>query len=601
MGTGAHTSHLHARGATIRRTRDDPWVTLAASWFAVATVAGISLKRDDTFGGFTSSFWALLLSLVLIAVLTSALYAVLTGLFRWLDRRDRSLPTSPQMSMVTAMDRSFARTWAVLAGVWFGYALIHFPGVPDSDTITQLLQWSDLLPRSDHHPWFDTMIFGWFVGAGKLLGNPGLGMFAYVTAQIAAWAAGVSLILCYLTKLGLTDHARRVLTLIAALSPATLPVVITMSKDSFSTIFLLPFLVLYAEALRTRGRVLSRPGVAVAALLICSLLVLSKRTNLYLVAVCIVVLLCVCAWRRAVALVAGGAVVAVLTQGLWAGVVLPAWHVKPPTANDLMTLPTQQTARIAREHGAEIPLHERQSIDAVLRWDGLGQAYVPRRSDKVKGRWKDDATSAQKAAYFEVWFDQVRRYPAVALSATAANTFEYFAPVSATMIEGENRLWKYVPFWKSRAKPTTTTAQIEQAVAPFDEPAALRPLRRLTHALLTVPLPDGLLIASKAFYASWLPLLLLIAAIRRRNAFQVACCVPLLMNLAFLFAGPIALSRYLIPAVMFSTFVVGLMLTRARWEPRHLATAPSTDPDDRARRPGVRAPQAEIGTDDVSS
>nr|WP_279671981.1 DUF6020 family protein [Flexivirga meconopsidis] len=458
--------------------------------------------------------------------------------------------------------------------VWLA---VHFPGNIDSDTITQRLQWQGLQKRSDHHPWFDTMVFGWFWDFGRAIGNDALGLFSYLIVQVVALAAGVGLALCYLTTLGLGRRAQAVLALITAFWPIFLMVTPQMSKDSFAAIFWLPFLVLFTEGLRTRGRSLVRPLAGGSMVLASLLLVLSKRTNLYLIVLCLLVLLCTVAVRRVLPLIAGFAVVAGLSQGLWAGVILPANHIAKPTSTDMFTLPIQQTARIAATHGNQIPPREREVIDKVLRWNGLGKAYVPRRSDSAKGRWNTDASAAEKSAYFGVWFDQLLRYPGTAASATAANTFEYFAPVTRFDVVNENKFTRYIDFWTARSYPTTGKARIQAMADRLDEPDALDgPRHRLNDVVTQVSQVP--ILGSKAFYASWLPLLLLVAALRRRNWFQVACCTPFLVNLAFLFAGPVALPRYLTSAVIVSTFIVGLGMTNARWEPRRLVDEPAIKP-----------------------
>ena len=43
--------------------------------------------------------------------------------------------------------------------------------------------------------------------------------------------------------------------------------------------------------------------------------------------------------------------------------------------------------------------------------------------------------------------------------------------------------------------------------------------------------------------------------------------LPLLLSLAVLFAGPIALPRYMVPMIQGSVLMVGLMLTPVRWLP----------------------------------
>lgn len=558
-------------GARLRQVLDAPAATTAGVLSAFIVV-GASYEATDSARWFASSPGAALGSAVVAVGLAFFLSVPLILLFRWLDRFG-AVRSSPE-SFREAVRRRFVSTAALLLAGWLPWLILHFPGNVDGDTITQRMQWVGLLAQTDHHPWFDTMVFGWFWDLGSAVGDDGVGLFVYLLLQEAATAAGLALVLTYLGWLGMARAARWTLTAAAALLPVFMAAPSVMSKDAFAAVFWLPFLVLFVEAVRTRGRVLRDPRMAAAALVLIVPLILAKRTNVYLVVICAVVLLVIAArgTRPRIALGTGAALV--VTNVVWPLLLLPALGVAPSTATDMLTIPVQQTARIVAAHGDEIPAHEREAIDDVLRYDGLADAYVPRRSDSVKGRWDQDATSEEMRAYLEVWFAQLLRYPMTALSATAANTFEYFAPVSPMAFQNSLTLERYIDYWEERAVPATTRGEIVAVVDGLHAPAELDHARTaVNHATDAIAERDPL--SSKAFYASWIPLIALAYAIRRRRALHILALVPLLANLAFLVASPVALPRYVLPLVYASVLAAGMMLTPVRWQNRHYAPAPA--------------------------
>lgn len=558
----------------------DPHAAATALVLAAFVVVGASFDANDSAVWFAGSVGAAVGSGLVVLGLGAALFVPLTLLFRWLDGR-RAVP-EPASFRETARRHLLPTAGAILAG-WLPWLLVHAPGNVDSDTITQRLQWMGLLEQTDHHPWFDTMVFGWFWDLGSALGDDRIGLFAFLLLQEAATAAGAALVLTYLGWLGMARPIRWTLTAAVAVLPVFMAAPSVMSKDAFAAVFWLPFLVLFVEAVRTRGRVLLSARVGAVALAIVIPLILAKRTNVYLVVVCAVVLLVICARRARLRVAAGTAGALLVTNLVWPLLVLPAIGIAPGTATDMLTIPVQQTARIVAEHGDEIPADERAVIDAVLRYDGLGEAYVPRRSDAVKGRWNLEAGSDERLAYARVWVAQVIRYPGTALSATAANTFEYFAPVTPMIFQSGIVLDRYLDFWEARALPTTTRAEIEAAIEDLHEPAALDDARLAVNRA-TESLAEGNLLSSKAFYASWVPLIALAYAIRRRSPLHVLAVSPLLVNLAFLVASPVALPRYILPLVYGSVLAIGMMLTPVRWQNREddlapAAPAPLTESD----------------------
>ncbi|GAA1956083.1 DUF6020 family protein [Microbacterium aquimaris] len=438
----------------------------------------------------------------------------------------------------------------------------------DSDTITQRMQWIGLTPPSNHHPWFDTMVFGLFWNLGDAIGSPNAGLFTYLLLQEVALAIGLSLGFVYLRRLGASRLVMWTLVVLAAVFPVFMSSAAVVSKDSLAVVFWLPALVLFIEVARTRGTVLRNAWVCWSGAAILTALIMTKKTNGYVVLLCVVIVAFVvtAAIRRRMLL--GVAVVIGVTSFVWPSLVVPALGVSAGTSTDMMTIPVQQTARVAAEFGADIPSNERDAIDRMLRWEGLGDAYVPGRSDSVKGRWDDAAPLSDKLAYAQAWLAQGLRYPGTYISATAANTYEYFAPLTPVVFQLSLTLDRYVPFWESRAYEEVTIADIEAATTDvLFEPSMLDTTRSVMNDLYR-EFANATPLMSKAFYSSWVPLFVLTYALRRRSALHVLATTPALVSLAVLVASPVALPRYMLPSIMSAMFLIGLCLLPVSLAPR---------------------------------
>jgi Family of unknown function (DUF6020) len=571
----------------------DVIAAVLAFLFSVFIVIGASFRATDSTAWFSSSLGAAAGSAIAILALGVVLYIPISLLYRWLDRQwsgERSA-TARLIPMRRAVRRWLLPTFVALLAGWLPWLLIHYPGDVDSDTTNQMFQWLGLRPRDDHHPWFDTVVFGWFWDIGAAVGDYKIGMFIYMLIQVAATALGMALVLTYLGRLGLADMPRRILTAVAAVFPIFAITVSLMTKDNLAGIFWLPFLVLFVETVRTRGAILCRPWVGLVAIALIVPLVLARRPNVYVFGLCTLVVLFIVTGRARKRLLAGTASILLITSLVWPRIVLPAAGVTPGTINDMLSVPLQQTARTVLLHGDELPDSERNAIDTMLRYGTLADAYTPRKSDAVKARWNNDATTAQKLAYARVWLAQLTRYPGTYISATANNTFPYFTPGQPVDYPRElSNQRRYTDGLLKRSVEGTTRQQVEQVVNSLYQLPALTSTRtavnRATRAFISTNV-----LASTAFFASWLPLLALGFAIRRRNWMLAITTAPFFINLLILIAGPAVLGRYLLPMVLGSVLLAGLMLVPVRWVP-HQPTPHQARPEAEQGAPVAQAHQS---------
>ena len=290
--------------------------------------------------------------------------------------------------MRRAIGRWLLPTFGALMVGWLAWLMIHYPGIiHDTDTTSQLLQWYGGVTPRVNHPWFDTVIFGWFWNLGRAVGDYNVGLFVYLLFQTAATALGMALVLTYLGRLGLSDRPRRILTAFAALFPPFLIAVSEMTKDNFAGIFWLPFLVLFVETVRTRGRVLCRRWVGAAAIALIVPLVLAKRPNVYVFILCALVVLVISVPAARKRLLIGMALVLALTSLVCRGLSYRASVCGRQRPRTRSRYPFNR--RLERWRGGNsMPLAERAAIDAVLPYDRLAKSMTPvhRTGSKRGGR-----------------------------------------------------------------------------------------------------------------------------------------------------------------------------------------------------------------------
>jgi hypothetical protein len=462
----------------------------------------------------------------------------------------------------------------ILLASWLPYLLVRFPGNIDDDTVVELMQHYGLAPASDHHPWFDTQVFGLFWDLGGVLGSHLWSLLVFSLAQMAVTALALGLSLVYLRRrMGAPAGFVRGSTIFLAAFPFVPLVAQSMAKDMlFSWVYVL-FLMCYVEVALTRGKALANRRFALACLAVTLLLMLAKKTGMYVCGAAGVVLLLWSRERRC-ELALGLVVAFALFCGGWTAL-LHAWDVDVSPSGEALSVAAQQTARVMADHGSEVDQADRTTLSAVwYELDTMGAGYVAGRSDAEKWRWNATASTSDKLAYLGLYCRLGLRYPGTYALAFLGTTIEVFAPVVNAPLSSdasyESSLWyldkvgtderdyeRLVYFGMS---DDTARSLMGGATRPAWSAAASDVLDQAYSAIVGVcPWPF-----SKAPYLAWIPLAVLLYACRRRSALVAVCLWPVLLNLGSVLLGPIALPRYMVAAVYAAPLALGMAFLAGR-------------------------------------
>lgn len=589
---------------TRRTHRPDLWAGIAAAVISALAVWGDYVRRavSGTDTWHTSPSYAVA-AVALVLALTAALTCALTWVFRRADAalerntmarssEPSSEPSSELPATATAATTDAATTAtatstpALTTDAWFAsmrghrlrptllflacwapYLLIRFPGNLDPDTQWQLLEAYGMAPRSDHHPWFDTLVFGafWRLGSlGGLIPSHLPSLLLYALAQMAVTAAVFALVIGWMRFLGLPRGLVRASIVFLAAYPVVPLFAQTMAKDMLYGWAYVLFVLLMAEAARTRGGAFASRRFVVWLTVAAMLLMLTKKTGAITVLLCGIVLVCAIRRLRVRAAACLGLAL-VLVAGVWQHAALPAMGVAPGESKETMTMTSQQTALYIRWYGDELTDDDWHVLEGVYtEAHELGDVYVPSRADATKDRWRSDAPSKAVHAFFRWYVGAMARHPEVFAIALSATALPVIYP-DTTSLGDES----YVSYRDNldETPDTADAAQMEpfllgmtQGQATLDE--VQRTITRTAqrphwahvvsqgfdrvYAWVEHWLP---VLVLKAVFTTWVPIVCLAYCIRRRHGMGVVMLVPAVVTLATLVAGPVVLPRYIVPCV----------------------------------------------------
>lgn len=536
---------------------------------AVFAVLGHSYDVGDSFSWVTGHPLRAL-ALFAIALIVATLLA--EALFRLLDRSNGKHARAHRKSFSQALGqlldrwsehRTFLVCWLIVAVCWLPWFIALSPGATDSDTVTQLLQYFGLQESTDHHPWFDTLIFGAFWNLGNALGAGTTGLWVYVGVQALAIAAGASMLIVFCGRWQVKPLVRFVLLLLFAFYPPFPLFALCMMKDSLNAAFWLPWLVLFVDIVMTRGKSAKRPTVLIGFILLTVLCCLTKKTCAYIIAPSVIVALVACANHRGRIVIAG--VISIACVLSWTYLALPAMGIPQDSSGEMLSVPSQQVARYARTYG--VSEDEEAALSAVYEGgsEALAQGYVPRRADFTKELWRADSSFDDKMRFVDAYLTMFRTHPGVFFSATWNNVYDYFYPgrkLEMGIAPAYND--RYRTFWLSCCYDWVTEEQLDA----FLEDSA-RQNARLTEntpviysaykAVCQAPVVS--ILFSEALICSWIPLFFLLHAIRTRRGRALVICVPYALMLLSLVFGPISLIRYMAPVSVGVMVLLALLFT----------------------------------------
>lgn len=322
------------------------------------------------------------------------------------------------------------------------YFLIYFPTWLSNDAVWQIEQVLGLVPGSNHHPYFHTMIIKFFFMMGyRLFGTYTAAAAFYTFWQIVIMAAVYAFILHQLYQRGV----RIVWLVLALLFYAVLPVnamlTLCIGKDEFFSAALLFFVLTTVKCACSEKQASPRSeNIRCIAYFAAGLLVCFLRSNgVFIFMGTAFVLFMSDLWkknfakqplRRMTVKKHVSALLVLLCYLIYHGPILHALQVEPPDTIESLTMPTQHIL-CAYLKGGELTEAEIEMINQVAPADMVGEYYNPYLFDIVKNFIREEGNQQvieeQKWEYCKMWFRVGLRNPLQYMVAEVRQTMGYWA------------------------------------------------------------------------------------------------------------------------------------------------------------------------------
>lgn len=507
-------------------------------------------------------FVALLIVFLLVIVLTDK---VCTYVSECYARRNKKCDSAHHMDNVhndntIRKRRLFIICAAVLLVCYLPWLVSTYPGLLDEDTFLQFTQFLGLITPSDHHPYFDTLIYGAFYYAGDAIaGSCRAGIFFYCAVQMIAICMEISLALRFLHSKGASFGFCVVSAVVIGLAPICSFNASRMVKDMTWMVFFIPFILMYLETCLTRGEYLrERRSRFVAFALFAIFSVLTKKTGIYIVIILIALLVIFCSHlvRKKLIAVLFGVLVAF---GLWSVFIMPSLSVAKGYSHEALSLPIQQVVRASISGGDSLSAEEQSLLDKYFPNADLAARYQPTYADPVKDVFAVDAYTEDPLGFWKLYvtlgFDRPQDYIAAFLNAEV-RLYGYF-PDYQLAIETSNAEYQHEHFIevfpnivrRRNCEPTEaySEAKFRSILTEFAQNDDIWvSIREATCQFLQKAFPLNFLFSTCS--PLWISLFAIAFAFRHRNARRTLLLLlaPWFLVVLTVAVGPCVFPRYLL-------------------------------------------------------
>ena len=460
----------------------------------------------------------------------------------WIVRQDNN-----QQIEMGGADQGFLKNFFIMFSCWIPYFIIFCPGVIQWDSMVQINDFFDGYSSfiyaeggyievtallNDHHPVFDTLIYGLFVEIGNILGNSNIGVALYSLTQMSLFSVSLAFFINQMKKEGLSVRWEKYIVLFFALFPFWGIWSVTMVKDTLFTIVFVMYMSTYISIVKNKK---FEYGSLRCLLLWSFLMALTKKTGMYIVLFSNLGLLAgMRKGKLKILLSAFAPCVFVIT--VMQNILFPAFNIYPGGKQEALSTMFMQTARIVIDYKDELSETDIEIIDGVLRYEGLEKAYLDYNgsySQNVKALIRHDHTRKAFFEYLKLWAKLGIKHP-----------WTYVKTVILTAGTFFNSYSDIEPYYTTRAMGDDSYSNIDE----WTLTDSLRgSVKNVMSWLYNMPVFN--LLFKKALYIVWIPVFCMSETFKKKKM-DIFIYLPIVLSIFILFLSPCGVTRYALPVMV---------------------------------------------------
>lgn len=501
-----------------------------------------------------------LLSLIMYIGYYYLFLVLISYLFRFLDKNNFSEENKEKKDnkfVATFKKHPFLFSLCFIVICWLPYIISYYPIILSPDPSFQIRQFFGIRTKyadyailldenvvmTNHHPVTHTMLLGGCLKLGTMIGNDNLGLFFYSIIQISVLANVLAFSIYYMQKMGLKTKYLIGVLLIYALVPMFPLYAMSGVKDVLFGVFIFLYFIFLHNLVKTKCEGYKWWNyLLIIILLILICLFRNNGIHVLILSLPFTLIIARKKWRQLLTVM----VCVFGFYGVFDKVILPYYKITPGSIREMLSVPFQQTARLAKYHGDKLTEEGIAVIDKILGYDDLAERYDPELADPVKNEFNKYATDEDLKEYFKVWFNGLIKHPGTYIEATMNNVYGFFYPEKTkwyVYYKFDDRITENGFDYHYNSLETSRNILSEYAVA--------------------FPYIPGIGLISNIGFNVWIIFTLFAYAIYKKLYKNILVLAPALILILVCVVGPAnTYFRYALPFIFAMPFIIGVFLEK---------------------------------------
>ncbi len=397
-----------------------------------------------------------------------------------------------------------------------------------------------------HWPPASSAWMGIFVLLGqKLFDSSDIGIFIYCLAQIIIGSAIFSYCLVVMRRFNVPALWTYCSLVVFALVPIFPGYITSVVKDAPFAYMVVLFVLLFVQCIYMDRNNLRFVGLFISGIFMCIL----RNNGIFILFGIVLGLIIAAIIKRKLihVMVMGICVLQIVCTIFYSSVILPSLNIAATSEAEALSVPFQQTARLASMYPDEITDDEAEVISKILYLDVIANEYEPGLSDKVKATYHSD-DKTELIAYFMVWLKEGIRRPDVYIDAFLLNSIGFIYPdvrlSNSPVVSGV-----YSQVYNSRE------VQFE---ASYSDILKREDLKQKISLIENLPVVFPFVNVAVQL---WIPVLIMIWAINKKDHKLLFVLIPSIIGILVCLASPTYLNngvRYALPVIYTNMFMIGM-------------------------------------------
>lgn len=345
--------------------------------------------------------------------------------------------------------KKIIRVWFIIIFIaWLPYYLSYYPGGVYIDTFASI-GWAQTGVLTNRHPFLYTMIIGFFMNEGKVLGKDLTWSIGFFTAiQMLVLEFEFIYFISWMLRHRINHNLRILVSLFFVFFPLIPLYAVSVWKDTpfcMAVFFWMLFVVdLYFEICNGVFNVKTFVGFGIGIFLTA----FTRNNGIYIVSLCVFVLIIILFrknWldKKLYYIVIGNSVALIILIFLIQGPVYSIIGISPTDGVENFGIPIQQIGAVAAYDGV-VTEEQKEFINNIIPYEKVKEIYVPTTVDRLK--WNEEFNgkylSENKFESVKLWMQLLKQNPSIYIKSYMMATLGFWdVDVSEGGAYVQNYIW----------------------------------------------------------------------------------------------------------------------------------------------------------------